>query len=26
LKDPHQNIEIDMSRQKAPVFKKWLEK
>jgi two-component system, LytTR family, response regulator LytT len=26
LKEPHQNIEIDMSRQKAPVFKKWLEK
>jgi DNA-binding LytR/AlgR family response regulator len=26
LKVPHQHIEIDMSRQKAPVFKKWLEK
>ena len=26
LKEPHQNIEIDLSRQKAPVFKKWLEK
>lgn len=26
LKEPHQNIEIDMSRQKAPIFKKWLEK
>ena len=26
LKDPHQNIEVDLSRQKAPVFKKWLEK
>lgn len=26
LKEPHQNIEIDMSRQKAPLFKKWLEK
>ncbi len=26
LKDPYQAIEIDISRQKAPVFKKWLEK
>lgn len=26
LKEPHQNIEVDLSRQKAPVFKKWLEK
>ena len=26
LKEPHQNIEIDLSRQKAPIFKKWLEK
>jgi two-component system, LytTR family, response regulator LytT len=26
LKEPHHNIEIDISRQKAPVFKKWLEK
>ena len=26
LKEPHQNIEIDVSRQKASVFKKWLEK
>lgn len=26
LKDPHQSVEIDISRQKAPVFKKWLEK
>ena len=26
LKEPHQTIEIDISRQKAPVFKKWLEK
>ena len=26
LKEPHQAIEIDLSRQKAPIFKKWLEK
>jgi two-component system, LytTR family, response regulator LytT len=26
LKEPYQAIEIDISRQKAPVFKKWLEK
>lgn len=26
LKEPHQAIEIDISRQKAPIFKKWLEK
>ena len=26
LKEPHHAIEIDISRQKAPVFKKWLEK
>lgn len=26
LKEPHQAVEIDISRQKAPVFKKWLEK
>lgn len=26
LKEPNQNIEIDLSRHKAPVFKKWLEK
>ena len=26
LKEPHQNIEVDLSRQKALVFKKWLEK
>jgi len=26
LKNPHQNIEIDISRHKAPTFKKWLEK
>ncbi|RFS14952.1 LytTR family DNA-binding domain-containing protein [Emticicia sp. C21] len=26
LKDPHQATEIDISRQKAPLFKKWLEK
>ena len=26
LKEPHQSVEIDLSRQKAPVFKKWLEK
>ncbi len=26
LKEPHQTVEIDISRQKAPVFKKWLEK
>jgi two-component system, LytTR family, response regulator LytT len=26
LKDPHQAIEIDMSRHKSPIFKKWLEK
>jgi DNA-binding LytR/AlgR family response regulator len=26
LKDPHIEIEIDISRQKAPIFKKWLEK
>jgi two-component system, LytTR family, response regulator LytT len=26
LKEPHLNIEIDLSRQKAPIFKKWLEK
>lgn len=26
LKEPHQAVEIDISRQKAPIFKKWLEK
>lgn len=26
LKDPYQAVEIDISRHKAPVFKKWLEK
>lgn len=26
LKEPYQAIEIDISRQKAPIFKKWLEK
>ncbi|TAG17224.1 MAG: DNA-binding response regulator [Cytophagia bacterium] len=26
LKEPYQTIEIDISRQKAPIFKKWLEK
>jgi DNA-binding LytR/AlgR family response regulator len=26
LKEPNQAIEIDLSRQKAPIFKKWLEK
>ncbi len=26
LKEPHNTIEIDISRQKAPIFKKWLEK
>lgn len=26
LKEPHQAVEIDISRQKAPVFKKWLER
>ncbi|RYU94175.1 LytR/AlgR family response regulator transcription factor [Emticicia agri] len=26
LKEPHQATEIDISRQKAPLFKKWLEK
>ncbi len=26
LKEPHQAVEIDISRQKAPVFKKWLDK
>lgn len=26
LKEPYQAVEIDISRQKAPIFKKWLEK
>jgi DNA-binding LytR/AlgR family response regulator len=26
LKEPYQSVEIDISRQKAPIFKKWLEK
>ena len=26
LKEPNQKIEIDMSREKAPVFKKWLDR
>jgi len=26
LKEPHQGVEIDISRQKAPLFKKWLER
>jgi DNA-binding LytR/AlgR family response regulator len=26
LKEPNQAIEVDLSRQKAPIFKKWLEK
>ncbi|MFN8356013.1 MAG: LytTR family DNA-binding domain-containing protein [Spirosomataceae bacterium] len=26
LKEPYQAIEVDISRQKAPIFKKWLEK
>ncbi len=26
LKEPYQNTEIDLSRQKSPIFKKWLEK
>lgn len=26
LREPHQTVEIDISRQKAPVFKKWLER
>lgn len=26
LKAPYQSVEIDISRQKSPIFKKWLEK
>lgn len=26
LKEPHQKFEIDMSREKSPVFKKWLDR